>query len=206
MKLLLNNIKPFTITFVLLAMEDNFTNSEDFLKAITSSKNVFKTPTNYFKEVNSETAIHLISAEFPKEQGFNIPTDYFNNLEDSLKTKLITDSLPKSSGFNTPENYFETFKVKKKTSKVISLVPYLSTAAVVAFGIFLFSNSTTSTTYATYSNNEIVAYLNDHQDIDYTDIIDADLKINTENIELASLDINLNSMDITDIQFDEFDF
>ena len=158
-------------------MNENQQHSDQFLKDLSKNKNPFKTPDNYF-----------------------------DNLSEKVAINIFEQSLPKNPGFTTPELYFENFKVKKPQNKIISLLPYLSTAAVIVFGFFIFNNGNQSS-IDKLSREEIINYLSSDDGINTNDILENTL-INTNNIMFTSLDnieINIDQLDMLDIEIDEFD-
>lgn len=157
-------------------MNDEHQHNDQFLKDLTKGKNPFKTPDNYF-----------------------------DNLSDKIVVDIFEESIPNRTGYKTPDNYFENFKVAKPKNKVISLLPYLSTAvaAVIIFGVFLF-NSGHQSTIDKLSNEEIINYLS-YQDVIETDDIIKNTIINTNNIMFASLDnIDMN-IEQLDMELNEYD-
>lgn len=155
-------------------MNENHQNNDQFLKDLTKGKNPFKTPENYF-----------------------------DNLSEKMSVDIFVHSLPKESGFKTPELYFENFKVKKTQSKIISLLPYLSTAAVIVFGFFIFNNGNQST-IDQLSREEIINYLSSDGGIETNDILDNTL-INTDNIMFSSLDNIEMDIDQLVMELNEYD-
>ena len=155
-------------------MSNNHQHSDQFLKDLTKGKNPFKTPENYF-----------------------------DNLSEKIAVDVFEQSLPKESGFKTPELYFENFKVKKPQSKIISLLPYLTTAAVIVFGFFIFNNSNQST-IDKLSREEIINYLSSDDGIETNDILNNTL-INTDDIMFTSLDNIEMDIDQLDIELNEYD-
>ncbi len=58
------------------------------METFKSNKNSFKTPTNYFKEL--EDSILAEGKSFEQGKGFVVPNDYFNQLEQKIVSKSIS--------------------------------------------------------------------------------------------------------------------
>ncbi|MDO3694530.1 hypothetical protein QVZ41_06690 [Wenyingzhuangia sp. chi5] len=155
-------------------MNENHQHSDQFLKDLTKGKNPFKTPENYF-----------------------------DNLSEKIAIDIFEQSLPNESGFKTPELYFENFKVKKPQSKIISLLPYFTTAAVIVFGFFIFNNNNQSS-IDKLSREDIINYLSSEDGIETSDILE-NTSINTNNIMFTSLDNIDMDIDQLDIELNEYD-
>ncbi|ANW95477.1 hypothetical protein AXE80_03925 [Wenyingzhuangia fucanilytica] len=155
-------------------MNKDHQHNDQFLKDLTQEKNPFKTPENYF-----------------------------DNLSEKLSVDIFEQSLPKKTGFKTPDNYFENFKVNKPKSKIITLLPFISVAAVLAFGLFIFSNYNTPNIDA-LSNEEIINYLSSDDGLETNDILENTI-INTDNIMFASLDNIEIDIDQLDMELNEYD-
>lgn len=121
------------------------------------SKTGFKTPENYFENLEDKVLQNLNKKQpkiykFEKEYtaGFETPTDYFDNLETKIFRKLEIDQKSSvDSGFKVPMGYFDQLEKrvlevsleKKKNPKVIplfttkKLVYFSSVAAAIALVI-----------------------------------------------------------------------
>ena len=78
----------------------------------------FKTPEDYFENLEAELFIRMQEEKFPKKAGFEVPDGYFDSLEVTLLEKVNKKEIPLS-----------------ETGKVISLFPkryYAYTAAIAA--------------------------------------------------------------------------
>ncbi|MGY5354405.1 hypothetical protein [Wenyingzhuangia sp. IMCC45467] len=155
-------------------MNNDNQHNDQFLKDLTQGKNPFKTPENYF-----------------------------DNLSDKLAVDIFEQSLPNKTGYKTPNNYFENFTVKKPKNRIISLIPYLSTAAIIAFGFFIFNNNNQSS-IDKLSNEEIINYLSSDDGIEINDIIENAI-INTDNIMFANLDNIDVDIDLLEMELSEYD-
>lgn len=156
-------------------MNKDHQHSEDFLKDLTKGKNPFKTPENYF-----------------------------DDLSDKLAVDIFEQSLPKTSGFKAPENYLENFKVKKPQSKIRVLLPYLSTAAAILIGFFIFNNNNNQPSLDQLSREDIISYLSTDEDVETSFLLN-NTTINTDNILYSSLenvDINIDEIDAELSEYD----
>lgn len=131
---------------------------------------------------------------------FKTPDNYFNNVSENISGKSILTS--KETGFKTPEHYFNTFKVHKSTSKIRSLWPYLSAAAIIAIGFFVFKTNTLD--IKPLNNDDIINYLALEKNIDIDEIIN-----NIDNPNSLSLYSNLDeitpTVDELSLELSEFD-
>jgi len=79
-----------------------------------------------------------------KNTGFKTPNNYFEELEESILIETKLKSIAKNTGFKTPKEYFGTFETSAiKGSKVIPLykrkvITYISSIAAAALLIFSF--------------------------------------------------------------------
>ncbi len=138
-------------------MDKETQHSEDFIKDFTQGKNPFKTPENYFDDLSERLHIASIESEFPKETGFKVPN-----------------------------NYFEDFKVKRAyNTKVLKLIPYISIAACLMIGVFLFKNNSNNSVQLEDEN--VISYLTYEESIAYDEII-SNLTINDTDLAEADLD------------------
>lgn len=147
--------------------------------------------------------INIFSKEFSnKKNPFKTPENYFDNLSERIVLNPIENKLPKETGFIAPNNYLEKFNVKKPKSKIVSLLPYLSTisvAAVIAFGFFVFK--TNSPTEIELSNSDIINYLAMDETFDINDDIMNDLKKH-KNISFSDVSLENISPSIDQISFE----
>ena len=60
------------------------------METFKSNKNSFKTPTNYFQEL--EDSILAEGKSFEQGKGFVVPNDYFNQLEQKIVSKSISSN------------------------------------------------------------------------------------------------------------------
>lgn len=82
------------------------------------------------------------------KSAFKTPENYFEELEDQLFTKIAVEKFPKFSGFKVPNDYFEmletrvvdTVKLPEKTGKVLPLFSkkQLGYAAAIAASLLIF--------------------------------------------------------------------
>ena len=156
-------------------METEQTHNDDFLKGLKLNKNPFKAPDNYF-----------------------------NNLSEDINTTYLAQQLPNSTGFKVPNHYFENFKVPKTKSKIILLLPYVSVAAAITVGLFLFNARKNDS----FSNNDIVEYLaldnnmGENEIVSYS-YIDSETIFKT-SIEDINIDIEEIALEIEDYDLIEF--
>lgn len=154
-------------------MNDEHQHNEDFLKDLVDKKQPFKTPDNYF-----------------------------NQLSEKISIDLFEEKLSNNHGFKTPDNYFDNFSIKKPKNKIRYLLPYISSAAIIVFGLFLFNSNETEIDQL--SNEEIISYLSFDDNINTNDIIENAI-INTNDIMFANIDrVDLN-MEQLDIELSEYD-
>lgn len=155
-------------------MNNEDQHNDQFLKDLTKGKNPFKTPDNYF-----------------------------DNLSDKLAVDIFKQNLPNKTGYKAPDHYFENFTVKKPKNRIISLLPYVSVAAVIAFGFFIFNNNTPST-IDILTDEEIISYLSSEDILETREIIENSI-INTDNMMFASLDNIEMDIDLLDMELNEYD-
>lgn len=181
---------------------------DDFFKDASKNKHPFKTPDNYFNELPDKVADDLFLNSLPKETGHKVPDNYFNNLSENLATGILEQSFPKQTGLKTPDHYFENFTVKKPRRKIISLVPYISTAAAILIGFFIFNNNNNTTILDELSSEEIISYLSTDSDLNSSYVIDNTL-INTNDTFFASIDnidIDINQLEMEVSEYDILDY
>lgn len=164
-------------------MENDIKNSEDFLRGITS-----------------------------KSKGFTTPDGYMDSVFQDIESKLTTDTFPKETGFATPKGYIENFEFQpQKKAKVLRLLPYISVAAAVIFGIFIFNQPETKTKvdFAALDSEGIYDYL-ELNDINNGDIalrmslsaieeIDNSSETSYDDYLYEYLENNINNIDILDL-------
>ena len=92
----------------------------DFINQKTGKKTGFKTPDNYFNEIEETIYSSLFIENLPKEKGFKTPDNYFDKIETSVLSKL---SLEKST--NT--------KVISLRKRVLQYIPAAAAASVLLF-------------------------------------------------------------------------
>ncbi|SFZ92529.1 hypothetical protein SAMN05428642_102779 [Flaviramulus basaltis] len=150
--------------------------------------------------------------------GFKTPQDYFNNLEDAILSEIKLKESINNSGFKIPESYFDTFESRvmnqisdNETPKVISLfnkrtlvyVSSIAAAVLLLFNLSIFNkdldwNKLDTETVENYminediSSYEIASLLSD-EDLKEENFITYNL--NEENVETYLL----NNLDIDDI-------
>ena len=92
---------------------------------------------------NSE---YFISTKIGKKTGFKTPSNYFNNLEDAIVAKVTEENFSKKNGFTVSDSYFNNLeeniikKITKKETKIISfkervlkLIPLATAASIILF-------------------------------------------------------------------------
>ncbi|MDO6802270.1 hypothetical protein Q4595_07390 [Wenyingzhuangia sp. 1_MG-2023] len=146
--------------------------NEYFLKGITNGKNPFKTPENYFKTFSEDIHTSIIEEQFPTQTGFSVPT-----------------------------NYFKEFKVNTKPSRIIQLIPYISIAAAILVGFFIFNNNSQN---LQLSDEEVIQYLTYQDDIEYNEIIN-NIDINMSAFLDSNLDNTLVNIDQLSLELNEYD-
>lgn len=150
--------------------------------------------------------------------GFKTPPDYFNNLEEAILCQIKLKETIKNTGFKTPKDYFDTLEsrvmdeiLENETPKVISLinkrtiiyVSSIAAAVLLLFNLSIFNkdldwNKLDSETVENYmlsediSTYEIASFLS-VEDLNEENFITYDL--NEENVETYLL----NNLDIDDI-------
>ena len=153
-----------------------------------------------------------------KKTGFKTPKDYFTNLEDVILSEIKLKKTVKNSGFNVPKGYFETLEHRvienvsgQKSSKVISLfnkrtiiyVSSIAAAILLLFNLSIFNkdagwnklDTETVENYIIaedYGSYEIASLLSE-EDLKEEDFID--YNFDNENIE----NYLLNNLDIGDL-------
>ena len=154
----------------------------------------------------SEDFLNSISK---KTTGFKTPDNFMDTLMDSIDTKLASENFPKETGYTTPDSYFKNFTVvvPKQKSKIIQLLPYISIAAVIIIGLFIFTPKTTKTVdFAALDTNDIYEYL-ELDDVNNTDIalrmslnkIDELTIMGSDDLLYDYLDNDINDLDILDL-------
>ncbi len=98
----------------------------------------FKTPVNYFDELDS----NIKNLNNVQSIGYSIPKNYFSKVEDKIIQQTIKD---RETGFHTPDNYFNEFenvliqKLPNKKTKIINLKrSVLISAFAAAASLLLF--------------------------------------------------------------------
>lgn len=180
---------------------------DDFFKDASKNKHPFKTPVNYFNEFSDKVADDLFVSSLPKETGQKTPNNYFNDLSNKLVTNILEENLPKKTGLKNPDNYFDNFTVKKPRSKTISLLPYLSTAAAIVIGFFIFNHNKTSV-LDELTTEEIISYLSTDSDLNSLYLIES-TDINTNDALFASIDnmdIDIDELEMEVTEYDILDY
>lgn len=155
-------------------MDNETQHSEDFIKDFTQSKNPFNTPENYF-----------------------------DDLSERLFTASVESELPNDTGFTVPKNYFEEFKVKRPKNKLVQLFPYISIAACLMIGVFLFKNMDNASSVELKDEN-IISYLTYEEGIEYDEII-SNITINENDFIDDNLDTNYINIDEFSEELKEYD-
>lgn len=183
-------------------MKNEFEHNNNFLNDLNLNKNPFKTPDNYFGNLSSSITSKNTTSDFPKSTGFKAPGNYFEILTDSIKSKQITSELPNVTGFKAPDNYFDHFKVNKNKFRIIKLVPYISVAAAIMVGVFLFNASNNNT----LKRNEFIEYLAIEENIDESDIINYIGSNINSSTDIDGVNINIEELTIEIEDYDLIDF
>ncbi|NND63479.1 MAG: hypothetical protein HKN48_09835 [Flavobacteriaceae bacterium] len=143
-----------------------------------------------------------MSKEKKYKHGFKTPEDYFENLEERLFTNLNSEQLPEKSGFGVPQGYFDTLeeKVMEKVKleaqpKVVSIFrrkTFIYAASIAACAALVFTLYTPSTiTGDDIQLSEIEEYIeSDQLDLDTYDIAQL---LTDDDIEGLTLDEELFS-------------
>lgn len=104
------------------------------------------------------------------QSGFKTPDNYFDNLESNLLSELNLKSKIDTSGFNMPDGYLENFSVsiskeEKEITKVIPLFnknTWLSISSIAAVITLLFTlnfSNKEAVTFSSLDNETIESYL-----------------------------------------------
>lgn len=180
-------------------MNDKNTRSDQFLKEFAGNKNPFKTPENYLDNLSDKMDMQPFENTLPKSTGFSVPTNYFK----TITPKIVSKSPNKQILLTITTNSKANFKIQKTKRKVISVLPYLSIAAVIMVGLFVFKNTPTSIEKE-LNSNEIVDYLALEDSIELDEIIDS-----LENTNNPFLQATLDDIDPTteqlSLELNEFD-
>lgn len=177
------------------------------LKNIPKKETPFKTPKDYFNKFSGDMKDIAFTESLPKKTGLKTPDNYLNKLSEQLSTIVTENDFPKKTGLQTPENYFENFTVKKPKSKTTSLIPYLSIAAAIVVGFFIFkSNSNNLSALDKLTNDEIISYLSIENDLTSSYLIE-NVEINPKNILFANLDnMDIEELEIEISEYDILDY
>lgn len=101
-----------------------------------------------------------------KKEVFKTPENYFDNLEEQLFAKISEDNLPKETGFSVPNNYFATTEEKivasipkKNKTRIIPIKLSATVATIAAMFVLYFGVSRYMTedkiTFDTLTENDL---------------------------------------------------
>jgi hypothetical protein len=180
----------------------------------------FKTPTNYFQEVEENVISTMKSQQliFKKpSNSFKVPDDYFITIEDVVLSKLKAEVLQVKNNKETkiPENYFESIedqvltKLKaKSTEKKFSLTNVIKYVAPIAIAaslllIFVLKSKPETVTFDNIATNEIVQFVeNGFADLDTDNIVTiySDVELSDNFTTLVSEEEAYDYLDEIDVE------
>ena len=145
-----------------------------------------------------------------KTSGFKTPDNYFNEIEDVICNVAKLSDTIKQPGFTTPDNYFESLESKITTAitkeeepKVIPLFSWqkvMAVSAVAAVVLLMFNLSSTSTTNSLgFSDIETVSIENYISEEDFT-TEDFSALINENELSYS----NFTENSLTDASIEEY--
>jgi hypothetical protein len=99
-------------------MENDRNNNVNFLQSVLKNDTGFRTPKNYFKDVEDNFSVFLAKDTFPKENSFATPKDYFEELEQSIINKITIK---------------KEVRILSLRMRLLKFIPYATAASVALF-------------------------------------------------------------------------
>lgn len=147
-----------------------------------------------------------------EKSGFKTPRDYFSNLEEQLQSEIKLTELAENSGFKVPEDYLNRFEDRllqnldtKNDNKIISLFSWKNIAAVstiaaclaIIFNLFYVKEAD-----LTFENLETVSIENYLQSREYSADEMATLIYSENLLDETFLDRDINEKQLEDYLLD----
>jgi len=141
-------------------------------------------------ELNHNIEEGSILKGISKENPFKTPESYFNNITEQYSNTNDLSQKITQTGFKTPEHYFKNFTVKTPL-KLIKLIPYVSVAAAILVGVFIYNSQISNTELdglaIELQDDEILDYLSYEDHLGIEEIINY-----SETLEISLDEFNTN--------------
>lgn len=163
-------------------MNTDTKHSEDYLNSIFKNKDPFKTPADYFTDIEDRVLSQLYEEQLPKEHSYDVPSNYFEEFEERLLAHSeLSERKP---------------KVIQLKSRILRFIPAAAAACIFFFIGFNYLFTSSEANFNNISSEALELWFQettlDVNSEDLFEFVDADF---TEN-DLLEEDNSISDADI----------